>query len=205
MPHQCRYRRVFRRAAYGCSAGASRIGRAAGVVQLGEVRRQLAAVELGQRQTPERLVFRSGACQQASGQLVVEAAPVGDAGQAIALRLLVVTRGSTTLDYRTRVDIGTSTGSIDVSGFAVDGGDRLDFTVGVDGELLLVALELAPIDVALVVILENCGDIIPNSDYEDIIDEVVESDRVADFDQRRALKYLVILSGFIHYPLAILE
>ena len=50
-----------------------RVRRARGVVQLGKVGRQLAAVELGQRQTPERLVFRSGACQQASGQLVVKA------------------------------------------------------------------------------------------------------------------------------------
>src|SRR5690606_30392905 len=50
-----------------------RVRCARGVVQFGEVRRQLATVELGQRQTPERLVFRSRACQQASGQLVVEA------------------------------------------------------------------------------------------------------------------------------------
>jgi len=54
-------------------------------------------------------------------------------GEAIALRLLVVTRGSTTLDYRTRVDIGTTASSIDVSGFATDGTERLDFTVGLDG------------------------------------------------------------------------
>ena len=56
---------------------------ARGVVQLGEVRRQLAAVELGQRQTPERFVFRRRAGQQASGQLVVKAEQ----------RVVVVARG----------------------------------------------------------------------------------------------------------------
>ena len=56
-----------------CGACPRRVRRARGVVQLGEVRRQLAAVELGQRQTPERFVFRRRAGQQAIGQLVVEA------------------------------------------------------------------------------------------------------------------------------------
>ena len=56
-----------------CGACPRRVRCARGVVQLGEVRRQLAAVELGQRQTPERFVFRRRAGQQASGQLVVEA------------------------------------------------------------------------------------------------------------------------------------
>lgn len=56
-----------------------------------------------------------------------------NSGEAIALRLLAVTRGVTTLDYRTRVDVGTSGGRIDVSGFAVEGNNRLDFTVGLEG------------------------------------------------------------------------
>jgi hypothetical protein len=54
-------------------------------------------------------------------------------GEAIALRLLVVTRGSTRLDYRTRVDVGNGTGAIDVSGFAADGAERLDFNVKLRG------------------------------------------------------------------------
>ena len=56
-----------------CGAGARRIGRAAGIVQLGEVRRQLAAVELSQRQTPEGLVFSLRARQQAIRQTIVKA------------------------------------------------------------------------------------------------------------------------------------
>lgn len=53
-------------------------------------------------------------------------------GEAIALRLTVVLRGTTTLEYRTRVDISTNAGSIDVSGFAVENNARLDFTIGLD-------------------------------------------------------------------------
>ncbi|MBK8250823.1 MAG: hypothetical protein IPK85_26020 [Gemmatimonadetes bacterium] len=53
-------------------------------------------------------------------------------GNAIALRLKVVTRSVTTLDYRTTVDVSTTGGSIDVSGFAVDGASRFDFTIGLD-------------------------------------------------------------------------
>ncbi len=54
-------------------------------------------------------------------------------GEAIALRLLVVTRGTTRLDYRTRVEVGNGTGAIDVSGFAADGSERLDFDVKLRG------------------------------------------------------------------------
>ena len=54
-------------------ACASRVGRAAGVIQLGKVRRQLATVELCQRQTPERLVFLRRTCQQTGSQLIVKA------------------------------------------------------------------------------------------------------------------------------------
>lgn len=53
-------------------------------------------------------------------------------GPAIALRLKVVTRNVTTLDYRTTVDLTTTAGSIDVVGFATDGPARFDFTIGVD-------------------------------------------------------------------------
>lgn len=55
-----------------------------------------------------------------------------NAGNAIALRLKVVTRTVTTLDYRTTVDIATDAGSIDVTGFAVDGAARFEFTIGLD-------------------------------------------------------------------------
>jgi hypothetical protein len=54
-------------------------------------------------------------------------------GEAIALRLLVVTRGSTRLDYRTRVEMGNGTAAVDVSGFAADGAERLDFNVKLRG------------------------------------------------------------------------
>lgn len=54
-------------------------------------------------------------------------------GEAIALRLVAVTRGVTTLDYRTRVDVNESGGTIAVSGFAAEGSNRLDFTVGLKG------------------------------------------------------------------------
>lgn len=54
-------------------------------------------------------------------------------GEAIALRLLVVTRGTTRLDYRTRVTIGTTTATIDVEGFAADGNERLDFDLALRG------------------------------------------------------------------------
>ena len=54
-------------------AGASRIGRAAGIVQVSKVGRQLVAVELGQRQTPEGFVFRLSARQQAIRQRIVKA------------------------------------------------------------------------------------------------------------------------------------
>ncbi|MBL8959486.1 MAG: hypothetical protein JNJ98_06525 [Gemmatimonadetes bacterium] len=53
-------------------------------------------------------------------------------GPAIALRLKVVTRNVTTLDYRTTVDVSTTGGSIDVTGFATDGPARFDFTIGLD-------------------------------------------------------------------------
>jgi hypothetical protein len=48
----------------------------------------------------------------------------------IVLRLLAVTRGTTTLDYRTRVNLGTAANRIDVTGFAVERGERLEFTIG---------------------------------------------------------------------------
>ncbi len=53
-------------------AGAGRIGRATGVVQVSKVGRQLVAVELGQRQTPEGFVFRLSARQQAIRQRIVK-------------------------------------------------------------------------------------------------------------------------------------
>ena len=56
-----------------CGACASRVSRAAGVIQFGKVRRQLTTVELCQRQTPERFVFLCRTCQQASSQLVFKA------------------------------------------------------------------------------------------------------------------------------------
>ena len=54
-------------------------------------------------------------------------------GNVIALRLLVVTHNATTLDYRTKVDITTTGGSIDVTGFAAEGEKRFDFTIGLKG------------------------------------------------------------------------
>ena len=54
-------------------ASTRRIGRTAGIIQLGKVRRQLATVELCQRQTPERLVFLRRTCQQTGSQLIVKA------------------------------------------------------------------------------------------------------------------------------------
>lgn len=52
------------------------------------------------------------------------------AGEAIVLRLVVVTRGTTALDYRTRVLVQGQGGTINVDGFISDGTARLDFTVG---------------------------------------------------------------------------
>ncbi len=52
-------------------------------------------------------------------------------GEAIALRLLVVNKGVTHLDYRTRVTILGETGSISVDGFMSDGTAQLDFSVAV--------------------------------------------------------------------------
>ena len=56
-----------------CGACTRRVCRARGVIQFGKIRRQLAAVEIRQRQTPERFVFCRGACQQAGRQLVIKA------------------------------------------------------------------------------------------------------------------------------------
>jgi len=53
-----------------------------------------------------------------------------NSGNVIVLRLLAVTRGVTTLDYRTRVDLGAGASKIDVTGFAAEGSERLDFTIG---------------------------------------------------------------------------
>ncbi|MFN0099521.1 MAG: hypothetical protein ACKVS7_12660 [Gemmatimonadaceae bacterium] len=53
-------------------------------------------------------------------------------GNAIALRLKVVLRDVTTLDYRSTVDLRPTEGSIDVTGFATDGVARLNFTIGLD-------------------------------------------------------------------------
>jgi hypothetical protein len=53
-----------------------------------------------------------------------------NSGNVIVLRLLAVTRGATTLDYRTRVDIGAGANRIDVTGFAAEGSERLEFTIG---------------------------------------------------------------------------
>jgi hypothetical protein len=52
-------------------------------------------------------------------------------GETIVLRLLVVNRGVTHLDYRTRLTLVGEIGSIGVEGFMSDGAARLDFTVGV--------------------------------------------------------------------------
>ena len=54
-------------------AGAGRIGRAAGIVQFSKVGRQLAAVELSQRQAPESFVFSLRARQQAIRQRIIKA------------------------------------------------------------------------------------------------------------------------------------
>ncbi len=53
-------------------ARACRIRRASGVVQFGKVRRQLIAVELRQRQTPERFILLRGTRQQATGKRIVK-------------------------------------------------------------------------------------------------------------------------------------
>lgn len=53
-------------------------------------------------------------------------------GNVIALRLKVVLRDVTTLDYRSTVDLTPTEGSIDVTGFATDGVARLNFTIGLD-------------------------------------------------------------------------
>ncbi len=56
-------------------------------------------------------------------------------GETIALRLLVVERGSTRIDYRTSVLLRGTAARIDVRGFGVDtDGTRLDFTIGASGE-----------------------------------------------------------------------
>lgn len=56
-------------------------------------------------------------------------------GETIALRLLVVERGTTRIDYRTSVLLRGTSARIDVSGFGVDtDGTRLDFTIGASGE-----------------------------------------------------------------------
>lgn len=65
-------------------------------------------------------------------------------GDEVVLRLVAVERGSTVLDYRTRaVQLGEGTGRIEVNGFVVDGADRLAFTIGIDGEDVGGATELA--------------------------------------------------------------
>ncbi len=51
-------------------------------------------------------------------------------GEAIVLHLVVVSRGTTALDYRTRVLVQGQDGAIDVDGFMSDGTTRLDFSVG---------------------------------------------------------------------------
>ena len=53
-------------------ARACRIRRASGIVQFRKVRRQLAAVELRQRQTPERFILLRGTRQQATGKRIVK-------------------------------------------------------------------------------------------------------------------------------------
>ena len=57
-----------------------------------------------------------------------------NSGEAIALRLVLVTRGTTMLDYRMRVELRDTSGTIDVSGFAAEGASRLDFTIGLEGK-----------------------------------------------------------------------
>lgn len=65
-------------------------------------------------------------------------------GDEVVLRLVAVERGRTVLDYRTRaVQLGEGTGRIEVNGFVVDGADRLSFTIGVDGEDIGGATEVA--------------------------------------------------------------
>ncbi len=54
-------------------AGARRVGGVSGIIQFCEVRRQLVTVEFRQRQTPERLIFRTGTRQQAVCQGIVKA------------------------------------------------------------------------------------------------------------------------------------
>lgn len=65
-------------------------------------------------------------------------------GDEVVLRLVAVERNSTVLDYRTRaVQFGEGTGRVEVNGFVVDGADRLAFTIGIDGEDIGGATELA--------------------------------------------------------------
>ena len=52
-------------------------------------------------------------------------------GETIVLRLLVVNKGATHLDYRTRLTLVGDVGSISVDGFMSDGTARLDFDVAV--------------------------------------------------------------------------
>lgn len=59
----------------------------------------------------------------------------GTAGNAtLALRLLGVVRGKTTVDYQLRVDPRNGGGTVDVTGFVLgDNGAKLEFTIGVVG------------------------------------------------------------------------
>lgn len=52
-------------------------------------------------------------------------------GETVVLRLLVVHKGTTHLDYRTRLTFAGETGSISVDGFMSDGVAKLDFDVAV--------------------------------------------------------------------------
>lgn len=52
-------------------------------------------------------------------------------GETVVLRLLVVNKAATVLDYRTRLTLMGETGSISVDGFMSDGAARLDFDVTV--------------------------------------------------------------------------
>jgi hypothetical protein len=52
-------------------------------------------------------------------------------GETIVLRLLVVHKGATHLDYRTRLTLAGETGTISVDGFMSDGAAKLDFDVTV--------------------------------------------------------------------------
>jgi hypothetical protein len=54
-----------------------------------------------------------------------------NSGETIVLRLLVVNKGATHLDYRTRLTLVGEVGSISVDGFMSDGTARLDFDVDV--------------------------------------------------------------------------